>query len=494
MLKMTDEINEIMDAGYAMATEKYFQRLFDLLLKNSMKFTGADSGEIFVTDKNRFTAFIHINKTLDNKGEHYDPIEEYVDIRAMNMVTYAVSHKQVLNIDDLYVEKQFETLKIKEFDQLHDYKTKSVMVIPIYELDNKVIGVMRLINCTDDDGSIVSFPAEYEKMVFSLTSQMSISLTNMQKMQEMDELLGSFVKSMTTAIDARTPYNGNHTKNVAKYCEEVVEYMNMLHTRGEFREFISEEDKVQLLMAARLHDLGKMITPREVLNKATRLGTLYDGLVARLEKIKLLLKIDMLEGRLDKAEWTMEDLRLTNFLSELPQLNIKGRLSESEVERIKYMGTKVYTDPEGKDFEYLTIDEVKSLSIAKGTLTAEERNIVEQHVVYTDKMLAEIKFNEKYNRVRKIASCHHEYLDGTGYPNHLRAEDLDMLTRILTIVDIYDSLTSTDRPYKGMVPPDKAMKILEEMAHEGKLDIELVGIINDCMREHEEKKAKEPFF
>lgn len=491
MLKMTEEINEIMDIGYAMATEKYFQRLFDLLLKASMKFTGADSGEIFVTDQRRFTTIIHVNKTLDKRGDHYDPIEEYIDIRAMNMVTYAVSHREVLNIEDIYVEKQFETLKIKEFDKYHEYRTKSVMVVPIYEIGSKIIGVMRLINCTDDDGNLVSFPSEYEKLVGSLTSQMSISLTTMQKMQEMDELLDSFVKSMTTAIDARTPYNANHTKNVAKYCEKVVEYMNMLHTRGEFREFISEDDKEQLLMAARLHDLGKMITPREVLNKATRLGILYDGLVARLQKIQLMLKIDMLEGRLDKADWTMEDLRLTNFLEELPQLNIKGRLEPGEVERIKYMGTKIYKDPDGKEIEYLTVEEVKSLSIAKGTLTAEERKIVEQHVVFTDKMLAEIKFNEKYDRVRKIASCHHEYLDGTGYPNHLRAEDLDMLTRILTIVDIYDSLTSTDRPYKGTVPPPKAIKILEEMAHEGKLDIELVGVISDCMWEMEKNKVSD---
>lgn len=484
MLNMTDEINEIMDLGYSMATEKYFHKLFDMLLSSSMKFTGADFGEIYIVDKIQLKNFITVNKTLDEKAEHYDSLEDVVDIKAVSMISYAVSHRTILNIEDVYQVKQYDVLKIKEFDLLHSYKTKTVMIVPIYDPHGQIIGVMQLFNCTDDNGEIIAFPKEYEKLVSSLTSQMSISLSNMVQIQEMDELLDSFVESMTTAIDARTPYNANHTVHVAEYCMEIADYINALHTRGEFREFITVEDKKQLWMAAMLHDLGKMITPREVLNKATRLGPLYDTLYARLEKISLLMKIDMLEGRMDKAEWTMEDLRLNNFLADLPKLNIKGRLDDAEIERIKYLGTKVYKDANGKEIEYLTLEEIKSLSIAKGTLTKEEREIVEQHVVFTDRMLEKIKFNEKYARVRRIASRHHEYLDGTGYPNHLKAEDLDIMTRILTIVDIYDSLTSTDRPYKGTVPIPKALMILSEMAQEGKLDTELVRVIDECMRRH----------
>ena len=161
-----------------------------------------------------------------------------------------------------------------------------------------------------------------------------------------------------------------------------------------------------------------------------------------------MLKIDMLEGRLDSAEWAMEDLRLSNFLAELPGMNIRDHLTDSE-------------------------------------LYAEERLIVQDHVVYTDKMLNEIKFNEKYNRVQKIASNHHEYLDGSGYPNHLTADSLDILTRILSIADIFDSLTSNDRPYKGTIPLPRALEILDSMANEGKLDKEIVRIFSDMIKKRE---------
>jgi hypothetical protein len=198
-----------------------------------------------------------------------------------------------------------------------------------------------------------------------------------------------------------------------------------------------------------------------------------------------MLKIDMLEGRLDSAEWAMEDLRLSNFLAELPGMNIRDHLTDSELYRINEMAKRTYTCQDGTVINYLDEDERKALNITKGTLTAEERLIVQDHVVYTDKMLNEIKFNEKYNRVQKIASNHHEYLDGSGYPNHLTADSLDILTRILSIADIFDSLTSNDRPYKGTIPLPRALEILDSMANEGKLDKEIVRIFSDMIKKRE---------
>ena len=484
MIRMTEEINDILNLGYALATEPYFKRLIDILLDGCMKFTSADSGLVYlmVREQLKLANCACINKTLDKRHESYEAPDDMIDLRAQNMMAFAASHKEIQFVDDIYAEKHFDTLSIKEFDQVHSYRTGSIMVIPIYDPDKKIMGVMQLINCMEN-GMIVPFPRDYAKLVSSLVSQMAVTLTNINKYQEFDELLDSFVNCMTTAIDARTPYNANHTRNVAAYCMEVVAYINSLHTRGEYREFITEEDREQLNLAARLHDLGKMITPRNVLNKSTRLGDRFDALIARLEKIKLLQKIDMLEGRMDSAEWAMADLRLDNFIGKLPDINIKERLEESEVRKIMDMSGMVYTDPEGHKIPYLTEDEVTSLSITRGTLTAQEREIVQQHVVFTDKMLDEIKFSAKYNRVQQIASRHHEFLDGSGYPNHLTAENLDNLTRILTIVDIYESLTSTDRPYKGIMPTEKALSILASMANEGKLDKELTRIICNYMAE-----------
>ena len=482
MLKMSEEISSILELGYALSTEQYYQKLFDIVLHGCMDFTSADSGILYLVDNMKLKCLTHVNKTLDSKHQSYNSPEEVIDIKAHNMVSYTAAHKKILRVDDIYQERQFDILRIKEFDVANGYKTQSLMVVPIFAPNNKVLGVMQLFNCTDDDNNIVAFPEEYEKIVSSLTSQMAITLMNMMQIQELDELLDSFVQSMTTAIDARTPYNANHTRHVADLCMEFIDYVNALHTRGEFRTFFGENDREQLKMAAELHDLGKMITPREVLNKATRLGDHYDSLHNKLEKIQLMMKIDMLEGVLDSTDWAMEDLRLSNFIAELPGLNQRDRLTDSELYRINEMAKKVYVMRDGTRIPYLDDDERRALNIVKGTLTAEERKIVEQHVVFTDTMLDKIKFNEKYNRVRRIASRHHEYLNGTGYPNQLEAKDLDSLTRILTIVDIYDSLTSNDRPYKGTVPVDKALDILMAMVNEGKLDKELVTLFSDYIK------------
>lgn len=480
MFEITDEISDILDLGYSMATERYYFRLFDLVMDGCLKFTGADAGDLYIEDNGNYRHLISINKSVGLYVGRGDEARAEAE-QEHSLVAYTAAQKKIINIEDIYQEKQFDILHIKEFDAVNNYRTKSVLSIPMFEPGKKVIGVMQLINCKDDEDNIITFPEEYEAMVNSLCSQMAIALTNMSLIQELEELLMSFVSAMTTAIDARTPYNANHTVHVADYCMEIIDYINALHTRGEFEDYIGENDREQLYMAAMLHDLGKMITPREVLNKATRLGILYDALMNKLEKIQLMMKIDMLEGRLDPVEWSSENLTLINFIAELPELNYKEVLTESDIARIKYMSTKNYVGERGNEIPYLNEEELKSLSITKGTLTPEERRIVEQHVVYTDKMLEKIKFNERYSKVRKIASCHHEYLNGTGYPNHIGAGELDLLTRLLTIIDIYDSLTSNDRPYKGTVPVKKALGILSAMADEGKLDKTLVRIISDYM-------------
>lgn len=484
MLQITEEINDILELGYSLSTERYYLKLFDLILDGCMKFTNADGGNLYIEDNGRLKQLIFVNRSLGlYRGRGGEPIDNVeIDIKSHNLMAYTATHQENLNIPDIYKEKEFEILAIKEFDALNNYRTQSLLTVPIFEPGKKVIGVMQLTNCMDDAGNVIPFSDEYVKMVNSLTAQMAIALTNMMLIQELEELLFSFVESLTTAIDARTPYNANHTVNVANYCKEVVDYINALHTRGEYEYFIDKNDRDQLYMAAMLHDIGKMITPRGVLNKATRMGDKFDSLMNKLEKISLMMKIDKLEGRMDAAEWAMADLRLSNFRAELPGMNIRERLTENEMYRIKEMASRSYTMQDGTVIPYLDEEEVKAMTIEKGTLTFEERKIVEQHVEFTEKMLSKIQFNERYDKVKEIASDHHEYLNGSGYPNHKTAEDLGILTRILTIVDIYDSLTSTDRPYKGPVPLHKALDILESMANEGKLDAELVRIISDYMK------------
>ncbi|MCR4643577.1 MAG: HD domain-containing protein [Lachnospiraceae bacterium] len=485
-MQMSEAEKGLLEIGYSMATESSFFLLFDTILDACMRYTNADGGTLYMVDDetDRLVHLLDVNRTLDTE-EHQSASQADMQIaenRDTNIFTYTYHKRKLLNIEDIYEVKGFEVRAIKEFDARNHYRTRSVLVSPINVTGKKILGVMMLYNSLDDEGNVIPFSKDCERTVVSLTSQMANTLTNMILIQEMDEQLGSFVQSLTTAIDAKTPYNANHTRHVERYCMQLVDYINAQHTKGLIDVYITDNDREQLSMAAMLHDIGKIITPREMLNKSTRLGQFYEATVNKLEKIRLMMKIDMLEGRMDKTEWTMEDLRVSNFLAELERLNISDTLSDTDIERIDDIGARSYHPQKGAPIPYLDEEEKKYLHIRKGTLTQEEREVVQQHVVYTDRILADIKFTDKYNKVRRIAASHHEYLDGSGYPQGLRGENLDLLTRILTVCDIFDSLTADDRPYKGPMDLTEALTILQKMAEEGKLDPQVVSYITKCMK------------
>ncbi len=485
-MQMTEAEKGLLDIGYKMATESRFMLLFDTILEGCMHYTNADGGILYMLDEEegRLVHLLDVNRSLDVGAEIRGGASQAdmrkADDTERNLFTHTYHRKCLINIADIYDISEFDTRFIKDFDMRYGYRTRSVLMAPICVAGKKVLGVMMLYNCLDDEGNVIPFTRDCEHTVASLTAQMANTVTNMNLIQDMTELLASFVRCLTTAIDAKTPYNANHTRHVEKYCMMVVDYINAQYTRGVADVYISQNDKEQLSMAAQLHDIGKIITPREILNKSTRLGPAYDGLRSRLEKIRLMKKIDMLEGRLDNASWKMDDLRIENFLENLERLNICDFLTDTDISRIEDIGSQIYVPEEGEPIPYLTEEEKKYLHIRAGTLTDEERDLVHEHVVYTDKILADINFTEKYDKVRRIAANHHEYLDGSGYPAGLKGEQLDLLTRIITVCDIFDSLTADDRPYKGPMPVNKAFGILKDMVKEGKLDESVVKFLEEC--------------
>lgn len=484
-MHISPEMEDLLSVGYNLATQTSFFGLFDTVLDASMRFTNADGGTLYITDEET-GSLVHlsdINRTLDKKGSRSSSQADMIpaDDSERNLFTNASITKKLINISDIYNTRKYDIQAIKERDEKNHYRTSSVMMVPIMDTNQKVLGVMMLYNCKDDEGNVVSFDKNCERTVVSIASQMANNLTNKILIQDQQELLDSFVECMITAIDAKTPYNANHTNHVTGYCMMVGEYINVLHTRGVTEVYLNENDMEQLTMAAMLHDIGKIITPREVLNKSTRLGAGYDHLHNKLEKIVLMKKIDMLEGRLDNAQWAMDDLRLTNFLMDLERMNVCDYLTDEDIARVDFMSTQVYEPENGDPIPYLSPQEKEWLHIRKGTLTDEEKEEVHLHVTFTDRILEKIRFTDKYNKVRTIAANHHEYLDGSGYPAHKTGRDLDLLTRILTVCDIFDSLMADDRPYKKALTLDTAMSILESMGEEGKLDMMIVRCLKDCV-------------
>ena len=290
----------------------------------------------------------------------------------------------------------------------------------------------------------------------------------------------SFTEAMAETIDMRTPYNASHVRNVARYAGKMADYINELNGQGREEEFFSENRKEQLLLGALLHDIGKITVPTKVMNKATRLEEHLEKIEARFLLFKTRYKVQLLEDHLTKEEYDCKIGRIDDILALVKEVNNAGFLTEEKQAELEAVLSDTYTGEDGIE-PYFTEEEKKNLLIRKGTLTDQERQIMESHVEMTERILKKVHFNYQYRNTMRWAIQHHECLDGSGYPAHLKAADLETESRILAVADICDALLATDRPYKKPLPKEKAFAIMYDMASEGKLDEKFVRYLEQCI-------------
>ena len=299
------------------------------------------------------------------------------------------------------------------------------------------------------------------------------NIENMRYAQEIMNLLNSIVKVMSTAIDARTPYNANHTKNMVRYAEQFIAYLDA--TNNEWR--FDKDQAREFLMCVWLHDVGKLVIPLGVMNKDNRLGYIrLTEVKHRLEKIDLLNRLSFAREDITAAEFLERDEFLRNAKSTIFMANEAGNLTEHVVERLEQIKTMTYLDIDGCEYSWLTDDEMECLKIPGGTLSPEEREVIKSHVNMTEKLLDEVAFPDKFKNVARWASMHHELLNGNGYPRGLKGEDIDREVRLLTILDVFEALTAMDRPYKAPMPIKDAIGVLDKMANAGEIDKEILEL------------------
>lgn len=484
-MELSEYMRKILDVGIALTAEKDYNCLLELILKESMDITACDAGTLYIVDGNVLRFKIMRNRTMNTysggKGEEIDLPP--VPMKEENICSYTAIHKKIVNIEDVYYSTEFDFKGPKNYDKITGYHTKSMLVFPLVDHEEKLHGVIQLINAKNDNDEVIAFDRQYEYIVYSLASQASVTLANVKHIEEMKAMFNSMAEAFTTAIDERTPYNANHTKNVAKYTRFFIDYLNALYEEGKTWYHFGENEREQIILAARLHDIGKMTVPLEVMNKAQRLGSGIKDVMERLEKIRLWLKIDYLEKIITEEEWIEKTALVEESKSFVKEVNVLPFLDDDMLDRVNKLGNRQYITREGEIIPFITAEEKYNLSIRKGTLSQKERKVMENHVVTTSKILSMIRFGKEYEMVATMAGQHHEFLDGSGYPEHLKGDKLCTGVRLLTIMDIFDSLISTDRPYKKVIPKDRALSILNEMAGEGKLDGELVNLWKECILE-----------
>lgn len=459
-----------------LSAEKDFDRLMKKILSEVMDTCNCDAGTIYLLEGNLLHFYTSFTKSKgitpgNAKKLNLPP----VPLTRSHVCACSAMDHRIINIADIYESEEYDFSGAQKYDELNDYRTGSMLVIPMSDEKDEIVGVLQLINALDGDGNIIPFRNEYEEIIKALASLAGISINNHVLAQEINDLLHSFVRVMVGAIETRTPYNASHTRNMVRYGRHFIDW---LKTSGNDWEF-NDDRRDAFLMSVWLHDIGKLLVPLNVLDKPDRLAGIGERIKNRIDTGCLMERIRSLEEPSRKTECDAKAAKLQEAWKAIQDANIQGFLDDYTIAGLEEYSRLTCLDAEGREVPLLTDDELRSITVRKGTLTDEEKAQVEMHVVHTVKMLEGMNFKGIYKDVPHLAGSHHEFVDGSGYPDHLSGSELSDEIRLITVLDIYDALTAEDRPYKPPIEPKKAFGILYSMCDEGKLDRRIVSLFEE---------------
>jgi HD-GYP domain-containing protein (c-di-GMP phosphodiesterase class II) len=412
--------------------------------------------------------------------------------KKMVAATCALEDK-VINIPDVYEAVGFSFEGTKKFDAGTGYRSKSMLVIPLKNHEFEIIGVLQLLNKQDSDTlETVAFDAQDEDLTLSLASQAAVAITNTTLIQGLETLLEAFLQSIIFAISKKSPYTAGHIERMVQLSVMIAEAINGDETTYKDKHFSTQEIK-QINFAALMHDIGKLATPEQIVDKATKLEAIFDRIElvrSRVEVIKKALQIELLNKKIElmddkeriaelEDQFAQKIAELDSYLECIERSNKGAEFTkDDQIALIQ----KIANEPwiiEGVSYTILNENEAYNLSVQKGTLTSQEREIINDHAKISLDILNKLPFPKKYKEIPQISGNHHEKINGKGYPLGLKGEEISFEARILAVADIFEALTASDRPYKKGNPLSSAMKIMYFMAKDDDLDKDLVKFFYD---------------
>ena len=457
--------------------EQNQNKLLKRIVNYARLMTNADAATLYIkSEDDKYLDFkIVENETLNmflDKNINWPKLPLYINGKKNTEMVAVLSalEGKLINIKDAYNEKNFNFEGTKKFDKNTGYRSKSMLVIPLKNHENEVIGVLQLINKIEN-GKIIEFNKEDEKIIETLASIAAITLTKNQLIKDFENLFESLIKTIGMAIDEKSKYTGGHVRRVAKIALMIASSLNDLNIKK-----YSQKDFKLLEIAGWMHDIGKLTTPEYIMDKSTKLEKVID----RIEYIKykfdiLILQtyIKYLKNEISKQEYENLIKQYNADFEFLKNLN-KGSefVSDEKLEKLRKI--KEY---KMNNENLLNEDEFYNLSIKKGTLNDEELKIMRNHAKIGLEMLKKLHFPKKYKNIVHIAANHHEKLNCQGYPQGLCKEDLTLEDRIMAIADIFEALSSKDRPYKEPKKLSEIFKILYFMAKDGEIDKDIIKIV-----------------
>lgn len=503
------ELGELIEIARALTTEREIDRLLHLILEKSRFVTAADAGSLYVVEGDdpdpaqRQLRF----KTSQNDSVSFDSREFTMPISRRSMAGYVALEKSTLRIDDAYEMPAGSPFGFdRSFDEKVGYRTKSMLCTPLVSSKGEVIGVLQLINkkkepaqklttAEDCERWVVPFDDRSEQLLQTLAAQAGIALENAILYDEIRTIFEGFVRASVDAIEQRDPTTSGHSRRVAELTVGLAQAVERVDT-GPYADVVwKREDLRELEYASLLHDFGKIGVREHVLVKAKKLYPHeLDAVQHRFEFVSRSLEVDVLRRKIAALERgaPRDDLaaldeelaanraRLADAWQTVLHANEPTVLAAGDFQKIADLGRQTFAQLDGIVAPLLSEREVKSLSVMRGSLTTEEFDEIRSHVTHTYRFLSKIPWGKSFTRVAVIAGAHHERLNGTGYPNRLRSEEIPVQSKMMTISDIFDALTASDRPYKRAVPIEKAIGILDLEVKDGHVDAELVRIFKEA--------------
>lgn len=502
-IKDRTNLQHFIDISIRLTTEKEPQLLLDEILQVVMSIANSDAGSIYsITEDDQLKFETVINKSLNlylgggsDRFVSFPNIDLYIDGKPNQraIVAHAVNSGKVINIPDVYAALPFDMSAAREMDARTGYRTQSMLTIPLKDHQDDILGVIQLINVKDSNNNIIPFSEELVTLIRSFASLGAIALTNSSLIKEMEELFSTFAETIAMAIDEKSPHTGGHCKRVPALTLMLADAVNAI-SKGPLASFsMSDSDRHQLDIAGWLHDCGKIATPDHIMEKATKLETIFDRISfidAKFEIISRDLKINYQEQIISamKNGKPVEVQQLERLLdTELKQvaldrallqrINVGGEfLGDKELAQIERIAQHYHLVINDIRTPLLNDDEVENLSIRRGTLTAGEHDVMKRHMDVTKNILDALPFPKHLSKVSEYALGHHEKLDGTGYPRGLTKEQMSIPARLMAITDIFEALSAVDRPYKKAKPVSECLFILGTMVEKNHLDPDIFAV------------------
>ncbi|ALO42155.1 HD domain-containing phosphohydrolase [Pseudoalteromonas phenolica] len=505
--KLTDEnesqlaLEHLLKLATDLASERCTERLLENILLSAMALTGCDGGTIYSVIEHEYLGFATlINKPLElhlggtsDKDIPYSPIPIFINKKPNEKALVAISAatRKPICIDDVYSCAEYDLTAARQMDEKTGYHTQSVLTIPLENHEDELNGVLQLINPRVND-EVVPFTNQQVDLICSIGALAAVALTNRQLIDNMEELFQSFTRLIAKAIDEKSPYTGGHCRRVPILTMMIAEAVHQYQT-GPLKDFtMTDADKHELSVAGWLHDCGKIAIPESVMDKSTKLECIFDRIElikCKIEIAKRDVEINLLKAKLAASESSAEILNeldtsyhremsyLDSELAFLKEINLGGEFMSDELKkRVLDLAERFRINIDGESQPLLTDNEVYNLNITKGTLTQEERNIINKHMDITISMLEALPFPKHLKRVPEFAGGHHEKMDGTGYPKGLTREQMSVPARMMAIADIFEALTAADRPYKDAKPLSECLSIMSKMTEHKHLDPDLFEI------------------